>query len=205
MLGGCVFGDFHQTLVEDSCHDMIFQLLNCLTALCSTMSEPDRCVHANPRYNHPGPQHVCQPMSSHCDDSTPSCSTDSTGGSSTSCGGSPAVEELVELFECLSPSCSGLTVDGRASLSVLPPPRLPSLHTQQRIPVQYRRYSSSTPYCDEEDSDSSGSVEMEATARAIRALAPQRRRPYQTTSRSANLLTTPTIGSPKPQVRAVFL
>ncbi|MEW5299234.1 MAG: hypothetical protein WDW36_002269 [Sanguina aurantia] len=132
-------------------------------------------------------------MSSHCDDSTPSCTTDSTGGSSTSSGGSPAVEELVELFDRLSPG-----LDGRASFSVLPPPRLPSLHTQQRIPVQYRRYSSSTPYCDE-DADSSGSDEMEATARAIRALAPERRRPYQTVSRSANLLTTPAVGSPKPQ------
>lgn len=150
----------------------------------------------------PGPHHICQPMSSHCDSSTPSCTTDSTGGSSTSCGGSPAVEELVELFDCLSPSLGGSTIDGRGSFSVLPPPRLPSLHTQQRIPVQYRRYSSSTPYCDE-DPDSSGSDEMEATARAIRALAPQRRRPYQTVSRSANLLTTPAVGSPKPQVRAV--
>lgn len=134
--------------------------------------------------------------SSHCDSAFESADGSSRGSSSPTRSSLDLVEQ--HFVSHLKAGFSTGTEDCRPIVSTL---RASSLHTQQRIPIQYRRsHSSSTPYCDDADSDNSDSDEMEATARAIRALAPSRRRPYQTISRSSTLLTTPVSALFRPQV-----
>lgn len=134
--------------------------------------------------------------SSHCDSAFESADGSSRGSSSPTRSSLDLVEQ--HFVSHLKAGFSTGSEESPVTVSAL---RASSLHTQQRIPIQYRRsHSSSTPYCDDADSDNSDSDEMEATARAIRAMAPLRRRPYQTTSRSATLLTTPVSTSFRPQV-----